>query len=79
LDGRRYMAVREVVGVRERTFADGRLDCGYLCLDLLFGTRMLRSLGNNYDLAELTEADLEATASGFPARYWATGEPLGEL
>jgi glycosyltransferase involved in cell wall biosynthesis len=79
LDERRYMAVLESFGVRERKFADGRLDCGYLCLDLLFGTRMLRSLGNNYDLAELTEADLEGTARDFPERYWATGEPLAAL
>lgn len=79
LDERRYMAVLERFGVRERTFADGRLDCGYLCLDLLFGTRMLRALGNSYDLATLTEADLEDAARDFPERYWATGEPLSEL
>jgi hypothetical protein len=79
LDERRYMAVLERFGVRKRAFADGRLDCGYLCLDLLFGTRVLRALGNSYDLAELTEADLEDTATDFPERYWATGEPLSEL
>jgi hypothetical protein len=73
------MAVLESHGVRERMFADGRLDCGYLCLDLLFGTRLVRALGNSYDLAELTEADLEDTASVIPELYWATGEPLAKL
>ncbi|HWF32113.1 MAG TPA: hypothetical protein VG188_06105 [Solirubrobacteraceae bacterium] len=79
LDERRYMAVLESHGVRERTFADGRLDCGYLCLDLLFGTRLVRALGNSSDLADLTEADLEDTASVIPELYWATGEPLAKL
>jgi hypothetical protein len=79
LDEQRYMASLARFGVGARTFADGRLDCGHLCLDLLFGTRSLRALGNGYDLAELTEADLEHTAADFPEHYWATGEPLAEL
>jgi len=79
LDERRYMAALERFGVGARTFADGRLDCGHLCLDILYGTRSVRALGNDYDLAQLTEADLEATAAAFPERYWATDEPLSEL
>jgi hypothetical protein len=79
LDEQRYMALLQRFGVGARTFADGRLDCGHLCLDILYGTRTVRALGNGYDLATLTEAELEQTATGFPERYWATGEPLAEL
>jgi hypothetical protein len=79
LDESRYMAALASFGVGARTFADGRLDCGHLCLDILYGTRAVRSLGNGYDLATLTESQLEQTATDFPERYWATGEPLAEL
>jgi len=79
LDEPRYMALLRRFGVGARTFADGRLDCGHLCLDILYGTRAVRALGNGYDLATLTEAELDSTATGFPERYWATGEPLAEL
>ena len=79
LDEQRYMASLLRFGVTARTFADGRLDCGHLCLDILYGTRSVRALGNGYDLAELTEVDLDGTAAAFPEHYWATGEPLSEL
>jgi hypothetical protein len=79
LDEQRYMACLERFGVGARTFVDARLDCGHLCLDVLYGTRAVRALGNGYDLAQLTAAELERTAASFPERYWATGEPLAKL
>jgi hypothetical protein len=79
LDEHRYMALLARFGVVTRTFIDGRLDCGHLCLDILYGTRAVRALGNDYDLATLMEAELEQTAADFPERYWATDEPLSEL
>jgi hypothetical protein len=79
LEESQYMDCLERFGVGARTIADAAWDCGHLCLDLLYGTRSVRALGNDYDLATLTEAELEQTATGFAERYWATGEPLAEL
>jgi hypothetical protein len=75
----RYMECLSEFGVSQRTLADGPWDCSHLCLDLLYGTRSVRALGNHFDLAALTEADLAHLGDSFPERYWATGELLAEL
>lgn len=75
----RYMACLGEFGVAQRTLAGRPWDCGHLCLDILYGTRSIRSLGNCYDLESLNEQDLAQVAQAFPERYWATGEPLAEL
>lgn len=78
-DRDRYMSCLAEFGVRQRTIEDGALDCSHLCLDILYGTRSTRALGNYYELAELSEDDLRRLPESFPERYWATGEPLSEL
>ena len=52
-------------GVTQRA-TEGRYDSSHLLLDILYGTRSIRSIGNYYDLAELTEANLLETAEHFP-------------
>jgi hypothetical protein len=77
-DRDRYMACLAEFGVRERTF-DGAWDCSHLCLDILYGTRSQRSLGNYYELRELTEDDFAGLPDAFPVSYWATGETIASL
>ena len=78
-DRDRYMACLAEFGVRRRTIEDGAWDCSHLCLDVLYGTRATRALGNYYELAELSEDDLARLPESFPERYWATAEPISEL
>jgi glycosyltransferase involved in cell wall biosynthesis len=75
----RYMACLAEFGVDRRTIEDGAWDCSHLCLDVLYGTRSTRSLGNYYELAELSEDDLQRLPEAFPERYWATAEPISAL
>ncbi|HEX3911251.1 MAG TPA: glycosyltransferase family 2 protein [Solirubrobacteraceae bacterium] len=79
LDDERYMSCLREFGVGRRTLIDGACDCSHLCLDLLYGTRSTRALGNYYELAELSEADLPGLPARFPERYWATAEPISAL
>jgi hypothetical protein len=77
-DRDRYTACLAEFGVRERTF-DGAWNLSHLCLDVLYGTRSQRALGNYYELRELTEDDLAGLPDAFPEAYWATGEPIASL
>jgi hypothetical protein len=70
-----YMAKPAEFGVGERTI-DGNWDSSHLVLDILYGTRSTRSLGNNYDLRELSEADLPGLAVGLAREHWVDGQPL---
>jgi hypothetical protein len=65
-------------GVRRRS-TTGPFDAGHLVLDLVLGMRAVASLGNHYDVAELTVDDLDATAATLPERYWLDGRPWNEL
>ena len=78
LDRALYMERLRERGVTHRTTTDA-WDSRNLVLDILHGTRMTRSLGNYYELAELDEAGLTATTAGFPDRYWVDGRPLSEM
>lgn len=73
-----YMAHLAAHGVRHRS-TTGRLDAGHLVLDLVLGTRATVSLGNHFDVAELTVEGLDATAATLPERYWFDGRPWSEL
>jgi hypothetical protein len=79
LDEARYMSCLSEFGVGRRTLEGRPWDCGHLCLDILYGTRSLRSLGNRHDILSLTERDLPDAYDDLPTRYWATGEALAEL
>jgi hypothetical protein len=65
-------------GVTQRA-TEGRYDSSHLLLDILYGTRSIRSIGNYYDLAELSEANLLETAEHFPRYHWFDQQPLGEM
>jgi glycosyl transferase family 2 len=73
-----YMARLRELGVAQRS-TDGNWDASHMVLDLTYGTRSVRSLGNYYDLESLTEAGFEATIESFPREYWFDGTPLAEL
>jgi glycosyltransferase involved in cell wall biosynthesis len=73
-----YMARLREFGVDRRT-TDGAWDNANMILDIAYGTRSTRSLGNYYDLAALQEADFDATIAAFPRTYWFDRTPLGEL
>ncbi len=79
LDRERYMAALAEFGVGHRTIDDGAWDCSHLCLDVLYGTHSTRALGNYYELARLSQADLQRLPEAFPEHYWATGEPISAL
>jgi hypothetical protein len=70
-----YMARLAQFGVSERSI-DGSWDSSHMVLDILFATRETRSVGNYYDLAELSEADLPSLPERFPETYWFDGTPL---
>lgn len=65
-------------GVTQRA-TEGRYDSSHLLLDILYGTRSIRSIGNYYDLAELSEANLLETAEHFPRYHWFDQQPLEEM
>jgi hypothetical protein len=65
-------------GVAKRS-TDGRCDNSHLILDILYGTRTIRSIGNYYELAELNEANLLETVERFPRFHWFDQQPLSEL
>jgi glycosyltransferase involved in cell wall biosynthesis len=73
-----YMATLRRFGVEQRT-VHGNLDSSSLIVDLMYGLRPFRSLGNHYELVGLDEDNLDATRSGFPVRHWFDGQPLAEL
>jgi glycosyltransferase involved in cell wall biosynthesis len=73
-----YMAHLRRFGVEHRSI-DGNWDNSHMVLDIAYGTRSPRSVGNYYDLSTLTEAGLEATIEHFPREYWFDGTPLGDL
>lgn len=78
LDPAAYMARLREFGV-ERRSTSGRHDGSHMILDIAFGTRSPRSVGNYYDLATLTPAGLEGTIEALPSDYWLDGTPLDEL
>lgn len=65
-------------GVSTRS-TDGRCDASHMVLDLVFGLREAHSLGNHYELSELSAADLPATADTMPSSFWFDGTPWAEL
>jgi len=78
LDEAAYMAKLAEFGV-ERRSTDGAFDNSHMVLDILYGARATASVGNYYDLAQLTEADLPATTERFPVCHWFDGKPLAEM
>jgi glycosyltransferase involved in cell wall biosynthesis len=65
-------------GVERRT-TDGRCDNSHLILDIRYGTRRSRSLGNYYDLAELAGTDLLDLVERLPRYHWFDQQPYVEL
>jgi glycosyltransferase involved in cell wall biosynthesis len=47
--------------------------------DILYGAHSASSLGNYYELGELSEGALEATIDDFPREYWFDGSALSGL
>ena len=73
-----YMERLRRFGVEQRS-TDGGFDSSHMILDLLYGARATRSVGNYYDLAELTPADLPGLAERLPELHWFDGRPLAEM
>jgi hypothetical protein len=73
-----YMNTLRGFGVSQRSF-DGPFDSSHLVWDVLFGRRERRSLGNHYELAELSVEELSATAEHLPLVHWFDGHPVGRL
>ncbi len=64
-------------GVTQRR-TDGRHDNSHMILGILYGTRSTRSIGNYYELAELSESNLLQTIGRFPRHHWFDQRALGE-
>ena len=77
-DEQTYMQRLLDFGVDHRS-TDGPCDISHLVLDINYGTRAVRSLGNYYDLAELDESNLLDTVECFPRYHWFDQQPLNEL
>jgi hypothetical protein len=73
-----YLEVLRQFGVDRRT-SSGDHDLGHLIVDVLYGTHQVRSLGNAFQLAELTPESLACLPASFPERFWFDGCPLAEL
>jgi glycosyltransferase involved in cell wall biosynthesis len=78
LDDRRYFDSLASFGVAARS-VDGTFDVSHLVLDVLYGTRSLRSLGNGFDVATLAPGMLPELAARLPTHYWADRQPFAEL
>jgi len=74
----RYMRRLADFGVSAR-YHDGAYDGTHMLLDILFGTRQQRSLGNSFELATLRPDDFPALPGSFPDRLWFDGSPLADL
>jgi len=65
-------------GVDQRA-TDGRLDASHMVLDVLYGLKQRRSIGNPFDLRRLEPEQLPTLTDRFPERHWFTGQALSEL
>jgi hypothetical protein len=74
-----YRARLARFGVDERAFPDGPFDCSHMLLDVLYGLRQTRAIGNHYELAELSPDGLADTVEKFPRTHWFDGRALGDL
>jgi predicted GH43/DUF377 family glycosyl hydrolase len=72
-----YMRKLGEFGVTRRA-VEGRWDSSHMLLDIVYGTRSARALGNYYDLRDLTEATLLAVKDRFPQTFWFDGRPLAD-
>ena len=77
-DPRSYMRRLEEFGVARRA-TDGAYDSSHLVLDILYGTRCIRSIGNYYELSELSDGNLLKLVERFPHTHWFDGQPLSDL
>lgn len=77
-DPHSYMRRLAEFGVARR-MTDGGYDSSHLILDILYGTRSIRSIGNYYELSELDEGNLLGLVERFPHTHWFDGQPLGDL
>jgi hypothetical protein len=73
-----YMEMLRRFGVSAR-FTPGNYDIGHAVLDILYGTRAIRSVGNCFDLAHLTESRLPSVVERFPRYHWFDLQPLEEM
>jgi hypothetical protein len=76
--GGAYMNTLRGSGVPQRSF-DGPFESSHLVWDLLFGRRESANLGNHWELAQLTVAELPATAERLPLAHRLDGQALGRL
>lgn len=74
-----YMRKLHEFGVPGRREGAGDWHSTQLALDILYGTRAVRSLGNCYDLRDLDESNLLDTVERFPTRHWVDDQPLEEM
>ncbi len=73
-----YMETLHDFGVQQRT-TDGAYDSSHLVIDILYGTRWLRSAGNYYLLAELDGDGLADLVDRLPHVHWFDQQPLAEM
>ena len=73
-----YLATLRTFGVEHRS-TDGSWDNSHMVLDILYGTRELRSLDNYYELSTIEPGDLGALPAEFPSTYWFDGRLLAGL
>lgn len=73
-----YMEMLRRFGVSAR-LTSGNYDIGHAVLDILYGTRAIRSVGNCFDLADLTESRLPSVVERFPRYHWFDLQPLAEM
>lgn len=77
-DPQSYMRRLGEFGVARRA-TDGAYDSSHLILDISYGTRSVRSIGNYYELSELNAGNLLELVERFPRTHWFDGEPLNDL
>lgn len=78
MDQETYMRRLRRFGLARRS-VEGRHDSSHMIVDLLYGTRQVRSLGNYYHLRILNERNIDQTVHNFPRTHWFDGQPLEEM
>jgi glycosyltransferase involved in cell wall biosynthesis len=73
-----YLERLREFGVSRRS-TDGPFDSSHMVLDIVYGRRLRRSIGNPYELRRLRPEHLTALVERFPERHWFTGQALSEM
>jgi glycosyltransferase involved in cell wall biosynthesis len=78
LNEQAYLSRLKEFGVSRRS-TDGALDVSHMVLDIVYGRRQRRSIGNPYELGRLRPQDLGSLVERFPERHWFTDQALAEM